>query len=85
MPKYRVVATLVLEVEITGKLADRSKDQDFVDDFYSLDTPEKIAEHLAWNLGIQNRDLTDLDGFADLETQDASVDIIDGYYETREV
>lgn len=62
-----------------------SQDADWVSSFYSLDTPELIAEHLAWNCGLQNRDLSQLDGFADREDADVTARVVDVEYETEEM
>lgn len=51
---------------------------DAVDDewrsvFYQLQTPEQIAEHIGYNLIVNNARLAIMDGFADLDDDDARV------------
>jgi hypothetical protein len=41
--------------------------------FYSLHSPLSIAEHIAYNLVINKRKLSDLDGWADQPDENASV------------
>lgn len=46
------------------------------DKFYELDTKEKVLGHLGWNLGVKNRHVSNLEGYADLDdtAADAWVD-----------
>lgn len=43
------------------------------DTFYNLNTTEQIAEHIAFNLIVNNSDLDDLDGFADQPEDNARI------------
>lgn len=53
--------------------------------FYRLQTPEAIAEHLAYNAAANGADIHELDGFAHLTSEFAHVELDwDGDYETEE-
>lgn len=41
--------------------------------FYNLHTPERIAEHIGFNLIVNRRPLSDLDGWADQPDENARV------------
>ena len=57
--------------------------------FYNLHTPERIAEHIGFNLIINRQPLSDLDGWADQPNGNARVlewpDLIDWEIEVEEV
>ena len=44
----------------------KSVDDEWRSMFYNLTTPREIAEHIAYNIIVNNATLTRLDGFADL-------------------
>lgn len=83
MSVYDVTITVALRVNLSDTLVERAQDAAFVRDFYGLDTPEKIAEHLAWNIGLRECDLSRLDGFADLDNDQATVLLMGADYETE--
>lgn len=85
MPEFEVDVTMTVRLRISDAVLALSQDPDWVRDFYGLDTPEKIAEHLAWNLGVRDRDLDDLDGFADQPRSAAHAEVIDTEYGVRRV
>lgn len=43
-----------------------SVDENWRSFFYNLTTPQEIAEHIAYNMAVNNATLSRLDGFADL-------------------
>ena len=44
----------------------KSVDEEWRSMFYNLTSPQEIAEHIAYNIIVNNATLTRLDGFADL-------------------
>ena len=51
---------------------------DAVDDlwrkmFYDFNTPQQIAEHIAFNMVVNNLDLSDIDGFVNLSNDMAKL------------
>ena len=64
MARFEVVVTVTVVLDVADDVIALHRDADWVKDFYQLDTPELIVEHLAYNLGIKDRDLSNLDGFA---------------------
>lgn len=78
--------TFELEIKIFAILTLDDRVIDAVDDewrshLYDLKTPEKIAEHIAFNL-LQGRSLSDLDGWADQPDSNANLSIDDMSFET---
>lgn len=65
-----------VEIRVVVRLSDKvlavASDADWQEMFYSLTTPEDVAEHIAFNR-VQGRELSQLDGFADLSNDDAVV------------
>jgi hypothetical protein len=41
--------------------------------FYNLTTPQEIAEHIAYNIIVNNATLSRLDGFADMDDKYARI------------
>ncbi len=41
--------------------------------FYDFNTPQQIAEHIAFNMLVNNLDLSDIDGFANLSNDMAKL------------
>ena len=81
--KFEVIATVTLAMEISDDIIALHKDEHWVKSLYNLDTPEKIAEHLAFNCGLHQRDVPRLDGFSDRTNDDVKADITWTEYETR--
>lgn len=44
-------------------------DEDWKSQFYNLQSAHEIAEHIAYNIIVNNATLTRLDGFADLKDE----------------
>ena len=83
MKKYRVVFNTEVIIEISEDLL-ASIDDNWRETFYSsYRTNTDIADHLAYNMGIQNLPLGYIDGFADRKDTDAKV--IDFDIETSEI
>lgn len=61
--KFRV--TLAYEVEIDEQVIDRC-DEKWRRSFYPLDTPEKVAAHVGYNMLLDGCGLAVMDGFRDL-------------------
>lgn len=74
--KFEVTITTVVKIAITDDILALHQNADWVSAFYSLDTPEKVAEHLAWNCGLHNRYLSELDGFADRSEDDVTARVV---------
>jgi hypothetical protein len=85
MGRYRVLVTTTVEITVADELLALSQDTAWVRDFYGLDTPELVAEHLAWNIGLNGRELSRLDGFADRDDADVRVQVVEVEYETEEM
>jgi glycyl-tRNA synthetase alpha subunit len=85
MARYRVDIHATVEIEIADAILALSQDAQWVHDFYRLDTPELVAEHLAWNVGLQGCDLSRLDGFADRQDSDVRAIVVDVDYDTERI
>lgn len=86
MARFEVRITVTVEIEIADAVLARHQDGPWAAHFYGLNTPELIAEHLAYNLAIKGRDLSDLDGFADRTDNEARVINVEyDYDDTRRV
>jgi hypothetical protein len=83
--KYRVVVTATVDLDIDEAVLALSDDEGWVRDFYGLETPEMVAEHLAWNVALHGRSLSHLDGFADRQDDAVLVGAIDVEYETERI
>jgi|WetSurSiteA1Bulk_404760.scaffolds.fasta_scaffold65266_3 hypothetical protein len=66
------------EIELDQKVIDAVTDE-WRSVFYNLHTPEQIAEHIAFNLFVNNSRLSSLDGWADL-SDDMAVIITYPYF-----
>ena len=62
--KFEIEARVFAIVEIDDSVFD-AVDNEWRSNFYPLHTPNDIAEHVGWNVGIMDRKLTMLDGWAD--------------------
>ncbi len=64
-------------------------DDEWRQELYDLNTPEEIAEHIAYNLIVNNSRLSQLDGWADQPDNNARViewpDIDQWYLKAKEV
>lgn len=65
-------ATLVLDDAVLNAVNDEWRGT-----FYNLQTWEAIAEHIAYNLIINKRELNQLDGWADQPASNATVELDD--------
>lgn len=83
MGKFRVYITTEVIIEVSDDILALHRDAEWVHDFYGLDTPEKIAEHLAYNVGLHNHSVASLDGFADRADTDVNAQIVWTDYETE--
>ena len=85
MARFEVVVTIVVVLDIADDVIALHSDPQWLANFYQLDTPELIAEHLAYHLGIRDSDLSSLDGFADWPDSDETrlVSIRFNDYDTR--
>jgi len=63
--KFTVTLTTEVEIDLDQKVIDQVDDE-WRSMFYNLHTPEDIAEHIGFNLVVNNASLTMLDGWADL-------------------
>jgi len=74
--RFNVELSCVIEVD-----ADviRAVNKEWRGRFYHLDTPEEVAQHLAFNLLVNGASLSQLDGFADKEDDAVTIprDLID--------
>lgn len=66
--RFVVKGTIEIKVDFEEALM---PDDEWRSVFYSIYTIEELAEHLAWNLGINKWSLSSLDGFADRPDKDA--------------
>jgi hypothetical protein len=72
MAKRRFVIELSCVIEIDSEVI-RAVSKDWRKRFYELETPGEIAEHLAFNMLVNGRKLSQLDGFADLPNDAATI------------
>jgi hypothetical protein len=80
--KFHVVITSYVDIDIADEIVDLHKDPEWVDSFYGLRSPKAVAEHLAWNIALNRRSLSQLDGFADKDDGMVTVTNIDHDYDT---
>ena len=78
MKKYHVTFTVTVEIDVAEEILALHQDKRWVENFYRLDTPEKVATHLAWSCGVDNRWVSDLDGFADRQKEEVEARILPG-------
>lgn len=81
--RFRVSITTTIEIAIDDAIVALCGDAAWVRDFYGLGTPEEIAEHLAYNVGLRYRSVSRLDGFADRADADVVARVTDVEYETE--
>jgi len=70
--KFEVTFTGTAVIEIDDKVID-AVDFDWKKTFYNLTSDKQIAEHVAYNLVINDSNIADLDGFADQEEDSAKL------------
>lgn len=68
--RRRFVCELTIDIHVEFD-DDLMPDEEWRSVFYPIHTIKDLAEHLAWNFGINNARLSDLDGFADRPDSDA--------------
>lgn len=64
--KFELEMSLMMAIEVDDDVIDRVDDE-WRSQLYSLHTPEQIAEHLAYNIVVNQATLSWLDGWADLD------------------
>jgi hypothetical protein len=76
MIKYRATFEVEVEFEVDPAAIDRvlNNEDDWAGSFYDLDE-EGVVEMLAYNCGIMDRSISDLDGWSDLP--DSALKVID--------
>lgn len=93
MAKYQIEATVLVEVDINDDSVIRRCVENWNDEnkpvpygqgqrgwrdvLYDLAEEDEVIEHLAYNLGIRDRYLTQLDGWADMTDEAADARIVD--------
>jgi hypothetical protein len=82
---FRVEVHTTIEITIDDAILALADNDDWVQDFYGLATRDMIAEHLAWNVGLHDRPLSRLDGFADRDDADVTALITAVDYDTTAV
>ena len=91
MAKYQIEATVLIEVDIEDDSVIRRCVENWNDEnqpvpygqgqrgwqdmFYDLTDEAQVIEHLAYNLGIRDRYLPSLDGWADMDNDAANARI----------
>jgi len=86
--KFNLSWTVECEIELDDEVIDQVDDE-WRKHLYPLETPEQIAEHIAYNLVMNQWGLSMLDGWANLEDSQARVTHLDTFWwnseETKEV
>ena len=77
--KFIVQWTTECVIELEDEVIDRVDDE-WRRFLYDLNTPEEIAEHIAFNIIVNNAGLSRLDGWADLPDRMARVTEEDRYW-----
>jgi|GEM_PF-5798726 len=77
--KFIVQWTTECVIELEDEVIDRVDDE-WRRFLYDLNTPEEIAEHIAFNIIVNNAGLSRLDGWADLPDRMARVTEVDRYW-----
>ena len=70
--KFSVVWTVECEIELDDEVIDRVDDE-WRKHLYNLHGAAEIAEHIAYNIVMNNNGLSRLDGWADMEDSKAKV------------
>ena len=70
--KFEIIIWGRTVIELDDRVID-AVDDEWREHLYNLNTPEDIAEHIAYNLVINNARLTMLDGWADQDDSYAKV------------
>ena len=65
--RYVVEFTADAKIEVDNSVIERALTQEWRETYYEFDTPEKVVEHIAYNMAINHLRLSQLDGFADLK------------------
>ncbi len=73
MAKRRFEVTMTFVIEVDRKLIVEGMSKEFAECIVPLTSPERVAEHLAYNL-IQHTDVSSLDGFALHQDDEAAID-----------
>lgn len=71
--RRRFQVTMTFDLELGEDVIDRGLSAEFERYVYRLGSPEKVAEHFAWNL-VQRTAPASLDGFADRSDWIAELD-----------
>ena len=66
MPRFTVQFQIDVEVEIDPIVIDRAFTDDWQDSYYDFFEEREVVEHLTSNIVFQGRQLSQLDGWADL-------------------
>lgn len=72
--RIKVIGEAILEID---ESVIKTVDQDWRDNWYPYDTPEEIAEHIGYNMLVNNFTLSQIDGFADLFDSSVTLSNID--------
>ncbi len=86
MTMRKFYLNIVAEIDLDDKVIKRGMSKEFSDKFYDLQSPEQVASHIGYNMILNNCQLFNLDGFADLPNnlaclQDVHVDNSEEYEE----
>lgn len=85
MPRIEVTVTCVFDITINNpNVIDRcvNNEDHWRETFYDLDTPEKVLEHLAVNMGFRDWRFSQLEGWADLPDDAVSLNIVSEWIES---
>lgn len=72
--RIKVIGEAIIEID---ESVIKTVDQGWRDDFYDYTTPEEIAEHIGYNMLVNNLTLSQMDGFADLFDSSATLSKVD--------
>jgi hypothetical protein len=78
--ELRTTVTLEIDDSVIGAV-----DEEWRRRFYQLEEPVDVAAHVAYNMVVNDLDLSDLDGFANLKDDLASVKEDPGGWECEAV
>jgi len=70
--KYRIHFSTTVEIEVDDAVID-AIDDEWRRTYFKLKTPTEIAEHIAYNMHINNCNLSEIDGFADRKDEEAAI------------
>lgn len=62
--RFLIEISTLFTMELSDKVLNAVDDK-WREQFYNFKTPEEIAQHIAYNMVINNAKLSQLDGFAD--------------------